>query len=71
MTEADIIKAHMEIIGSDGGHVGIVDSYDSERIKLAMTNSEGGEHHYVQTAFVQNIRGNTITLTKSAAEAKE
>ena len=71
MPEANIIKGHMEVIGSDGGHVGMVDSVDGDRIKLTRTGSEDGEHHYVQTAFVQDIRGNTVTLTKPAGEAKE
>ena len=71
MTEANIIKVHMEIIGSDGSHVGVVDSYDSDRIKLTKAGSDDGEHHYVEIALVQDIRGNTITLTKPAAEAKE
>lgn len=71
MTEANIIKAHMEVVGSDGVHVGVVDSFDSDRIKLTKAGSADGEHHYVQTASVQNIRGNTVTLTKPAADASE
>jgi hypothetical protein len=69
MAEANVIKEHMEVIGSDGGHVGTVDSIDGSRIKLTKSGSEDGQHHYVATALVQDIRGNTVTLTKPAAEA--
>lgn len=68
MPEANVIKEHMEVVGSDGAHVGMVDGIEDHRIKL--TRAEGdGEHHYVATALVQDIRGNTVTLTKAAADA--
>ena len=69
MTEANIIKEHMEIIGSDGGHVGTVDKVEGDRIKLTKSGSGDGTHHYVATALVQDIRGNTVTLTADAASA--
>ncbi|MDO6416306.1 DUF2171 domain-containing protein [Sphingomonas sp. BIUV-7] len=69
MPEANVIAEHMEVIGADGVHVGTVDHLDGDRIKLTKTSSEDGEHHYVATALVQDIRGNTVTLTKSAADA--
>jgi hypothetical protein len=71
MTEANIIKGHMEVIGSDGVHVGTVDHVDGDRIKLTKAGSEDGEHHYVPTSYVQDIRGYAVTLTKPAADAKE
>lgn len=69
MTEANIIKEHMEIIGSDGGHVGTVDKVEGDRIKLTKAESGDGEHHYIATALVQDIKGNTVTLTADAAAA--
>ena len=69
MPEANIIKEHMEVIGSDGAHVGTVDSVDGARIKLTKAGSDDGQHHYVATALVQDIRGNAITLTKPGADA--
>ncbi|MET0269848.1 MAG: DUF2171 domain-containing protein [Sphingomonas sp.] len=69
MAEANVIKEHMEVVGSDGGHVGTVDNVDGDRIKLTRTGSGDGEHHYIATTLVQDIKGNTVTLTKDAASA--
>lgn len=69
MPEANVIAEHMEVLGADGAHVGTVDHLDGNRIKLTKAGSDDGEHHYVSTSLVQNIRGNTVTLTKDAAEA--
>jgi hypothetical protein len=69
MTEANIIKEHMEVVGSDGGHVGTVDKVEGDRIKLTKSGSSDGQHHYVETALVQDIKGNTVTLTAMAAAA--
>jgi len=69
MPEANVIAEHMKVLGRDGVHVGTVDHLDGDRIKLTKASSDDGEHHYVSTAYVQDIRGNTVTLTKPAAEA--
>ena len=69
MPEANVIKAHMEVVGSDGVHVGTVDDVEEHRIKLTKSGSDDGAHHYVATALVQDIRGNTVTLTKTAEAA--
>jgi hypothetical protein len=66
--ERNVINEHMEVIDIDGVHVGIVDRVEDHRIKLAKSD-EASEHQYVATALVQDIRGNTVTLTKVAAEA--
>ncbi len=69
MPEANVIAEHMKVLGADGIHVGTVDHLDGDRIKLTRAGSEVGEHHYVSTSLVQDIRGNTVTLTKDAADA--
>ncbi|MET0239758.1 MAG: DUF2171 domain-containing protein [Sphingobium sp.] len=63
MPEANIIKPHMEVIGSDGVHVGTIDSIEDARIKLTKSGSDDGKHHFVDKALVQDIRGDTVTLT--------
>lgn len=68
MAEANVIKEHMEVVDVDGAHVGTVDHLDGDRIKLTKSHADG-EHHYVATALVQDIRGNTVTLTKPVGEA--
>jgi hypothetical protein len=69
MPQANVIAEHMEVLGSDGVHVGTVDHLDGDRIKLTKANSEDGQHHYIPTALVEDIRGHTVTLTKAAADA--
>jgi len=68
MPEANIINEHMEVIGSDGAHVGTVDRVEGERIKLTKADGET-EHRYISALLVQDIRGNAVTLTQTAAAA--
>ena len=45
MIDTSQIKEHMEIVGSDGQHVGTVDRVDGQRIKLTRKDaSASGEH---------------------------
>lgn len=67
MSEKNVVKPHMEVIGSDGAHVGTVDAVEGDRIKLTKAESGDGRHHYVSTALIQDIKGNTVTLTGDAA----
>ena len=66
MTEKNVINQHMEIIGSDGVHVGVVDAVEGNRIKLTKASGDDGKHHYISTSTVQDIKGNTVTLTTTA-----
>ena len=68
MPEANIINPHMEVVGSDGAHVGTVDRVEGDRIKLTRADGED-EHRYVSALLVQDIRGNAVTLTQTAAAA--
>ncbi|RKK02088.1 DUF2171 domain-containing protein [Pseudoroseomonas wenyumeiae] len=66
------IAAHMEVVGSDGGHVGTVDHVDGQRIKLTRTDrAAGGEHHYLHLDLVQAVRDGKIVLNRTAAQAKD
>lgn len=69
MPEANVVREHMEIIGSDGVHVGTVDAVEEHCFKLTKAGGPDGEHHYLSTAHVKDIKGNTVTLTVSGAEA--
>ena len=42
MTTAGEIRPHMEIIGVDGGHVGIVGHLDSDHIRLTFGHDPAG-----------------------------
>jgi hypothetical protein len=66
------IREHMEVVGSDGKHVGIVDQLEGrERIKLAKTDPKaGGRHHFIPCAWVERV-GAHVHLNKTSREAIE
>lgn len=65
------VREHMEVVGSDDGHVGIIDNVEGNRIKLARTDAAaGGQHHYIDASLVRSVEGNRVKLSQSADEAK-
>ena len=71
MNPADI-KEHMEVVGSDGAHVGIVDHLQGDQIKLTHNDSQAdGKHHFLPlTAIATVTEFVTLTMTASEAEAQ-
>jgi hypothetical protein len=67
------VKPHMEVIGADGVHVGIVDGVESGRIKLTKADSgEGrhkGHHHFIELGLVAAVEGQKVRLSANAAVA--
>jgi hypothetical protein len=66
------VKERMEIIGSDGNHVGTVDRVEGQRIKLTKKDSGPGHkdhHHYLEGKLVSAIEGNKVKLSIPAAQA--
>jgi len=67
------IKAHMEVIGTDGVHVGTVDKVEGGRIKLVKKDSgEGahkGHHHFIRQGLVAEIEGNKVRLSANSSVA--
>ncbi len=51
------IKEHMEVIGSDGKHVGTVDQVSGQdKIKLTKGDPQsGGQHHFIPILLVQRV----------------
>ena len=63
------IKDHMEVVGSDGQHVGIVDHLDGDRIKLTRHDSNAdGKHHFLPLSSIASV-GEYVTLSITATEA--
>ena len=71
MTDLSAIKEHMEIIGADGVHLGIVDKVVGDRIKLtrADSGSHGDHHHYLSGALVAGVEGNQVRLSANGDNA--
>ena len=72
MVSASQIKEHLEVVGSDGKHVGKVDHMEGmDQIKLTKSDKDaGGTHHYIPLEWVASIDGGRVRLDKSAAEVE-
>ena len=70
---AQRIREHMEVVGSDGGHVGTVDKVEGERIKLTKRDDpdgSGAHHHYLSLGAVASVSGDQVQLNLPAEQAK-
>jgi hypothetical protein len=65
-----MIKEQMEVLGSDGVHVGTVDHMEgADAVKLAKDDPDaGGEHHFIPLAWVDHVDEH-VHLKQAAAEA--
>jgi hypothetical protein len=64
------ISEHMEVLSSDGKHVGTVDHMEGEdKIKLTRSDIEAqdGHHHFIPMDWVSDV-GNTVRLDKTQDE---
>jgi hypothetical protein len=64
------VRAHMEVVGSDGKHIGIVDRLDGgDRIKLTKKDSQAaGQHHFIPFGWVAHVDAH-VHLNKSSRDA--
>lgn len=66
------VREGLEIVGSDGAHVGTVDALSGTLLKLKKSDpSSGGTHHYLDIGPIVAIEGNRAKLLVPAAEAKQ
>jgi len=65
------IKEHMTVVGSDEEQLGTVDKVRGDRIILAKSDSEDGQHHSLQCWLVDRVEGDRVILDRPAAEAKQ
>jgi hypothetical protein len=65
------IREHMEVLGTDGEHVGTVDKVAGDRIILAKSDPEsGGAHHSLSCSDIDRIEDNRVILDCKADEAR-
>ena len=71
LSNLDLIKEHMDIIGADGVHLGTVKAVEGDRIKLTKAGSglHGMHHHYLSGGLVAEVEGNTVRLSATGANA--
>jgi hypothetical protein len=71
MIDTGMIREHMEVIGSDGRHVGKVDHVMGQDIELAkMDLGAGFKHHLIPVSWVDRIEDDKVCLTLTQDEAK-
>jgi len=66
------IKEHMEVLGSDGQHVGTVDYLEgSSDIKLTKSDPKsGGQRHLIPLAWVDHVDKH-VHLNRSSKDAQQ
>ncbi|MBA2933998.1 DUF2171 domain-containing protein [Sphingomonas sp. CGMCC 1.13654] len=73
-TQRDSLRSvteHMEVVGSDGTHVGKVDHIRGDRILLTKTDRDaGGHHHSIPSSWIKSV-DEKVHLGKTAAEAQQ
>ena len=72
MIQTSEIREHMEVVGSDGGHVGKVDHVMGTEIELSKLDLGSGlKHHLIPLTWVEQIADDKVqlNLTKDAAKA--
>ena len=66
MFNQDDIKEHMEVLGSDGQHVGTVDHLARfQPIKLTKTDAKDGQHHLIPTDWVDHVDSTSISTSRA------
>jgi osmotically-inducible protein OsmY len=64
------VAEHMEVVGSDGEHVGTVDKVRGDRILLTKSDADaGGRHHSIPSRWIDRV-DDKVTVRKTAEEAK-
>ena len=72
MIQPSQIREHMEVVGSDGEHVGRVDHVVGDEIELAKFDTQSGlKHHMIPISWVDRVDGDSLclNLTRDAAKA--
>ncbi len=68
MVMPDQIKKHMEVVGNDGLHVGVIDRVDAGEIRLAKNDTPDGLHHFLPLANVEYV-DDRVHLNRSSIRA--
>jgi len=65
------VQEHMDVVGSDGQHIGTVDKVRGDRILLTKNDpAAGGHHHSIPSRWIETVDDKQITVRKTADEAK-
>ena len=72
MIDTALIREHLEVVGSDGGHVGRVDHVMGEQIELAKFDMGAGlKHHMIPISWVDHVDEHVhLNMTRDEAKAR-
>jgi hypothetical protein len=70
VTSQNSIREHMEVVCSEGMHVGTVDHVQGDQIKLTRRDSEDGMHHLIPTSLVASV-DTKVHLSQPCDEVKK
>ena len=66
------VREQMEVVGSDGKHVGTIDRVAGDRLILTRSDPQsGGVHHSLSCSDIDKIEDNRVILDCSADKARE
>ncbi len=64
------ITEHMDVVGSDGDHIGTVDKVRGDRIVLTKNDQDaGGRHHSIPSRWIDSV-DDKVKVRKTAEQAK-
>jgi hypothetical protein len=68
MINPSMVKEHMEILGSDGVHVGTVDRMEGTKVKVTKGDPVSeGQHHFFPLDWIDHIDSH-VHLKQSSSE---
>ncbi len=71
MIQASQISEHMDVVGSDGGHVGRVDHVMGDEIELTKWDTGSGlKHHMIPLSWVDSVDDDGVHLNRTKDAAK-
>lgn len=72
MVDPSSIREHLEVVGSDGEHVGRVDHLRGDQIELAKLDLGAGfKHHMIPVSWVERVDEHVhLNLTCDEAKAR-
>jgi len=63
------VRERMDVIGSCGNKLGVVDHVEGDRLKLTKNDSPDGQHHYVPASWIAHVDSH-VHLNKDCGQAK-
>ncbi len=72
MVDPTEIREHLEVVGSDGEHVGRVDHVAGDQVELSRLDLAGGlKHHMIPVSWVAHVDDHVhLNMTKDEAWAR-